>query len=147
MVPEVAETLRDITSLDVFDDWYAAGPEADDYWRDYEKRREHSFAEAVKGHAAQNTFNFDKCNLDRCDAACLVMPAGKSAHLELGYVIGSGKPGFILLADDPDRFDVMYAFATEVVYSIDELLIAIQACETKVEGGNLIEYDITRLPG
>lgn len=94
----------------MFDDWYAAGPEADDKWRDYEKARGHSYLKALEGHAARNVFAFDKRHLDSSDAAVLVLPAGKSGHLELGYMIGCGKPCFILL-DNPERWDVMYQFA------------------------------------
>ena len=48
------------------------------------------------------------------------MPAGKSAHLELGWVIGKGKKGFIVL-DNPDRWDVMYLFADGVFAGFEEL--------------------------
>lgn len=50
------------------------------------------------------------------------MPAGKSAHLELGYVIGTGKPGWILFDQDPERFDVMHNFATGVHFKIETLI-------------------------
>ena len=74
-IPMIAEQLRLDLGRDVFDDWYAAGPEADDYWRDYEKARGHGFAGALAGHAAQNVFLFDKRHLDRCDSAVLILPA------------------------------------------------------------------------
>jgi hypothetical protein len=118
-VPKVAESLR-TTGLDVFDDWYGAGPEADDYWKRYEEARGHSYIEALGGHAARHVFEFDRHHLDRCDAACLVLPAGKSGHLELGYVAGTGKPTFILL-DRPDRWDVMYQFATKIFSNPEEM--------------------------
>jgi len=113
--------LRDI-GFDAFDDWYAAGPEADDYWQKYEKDRGHTFPEALNNHAARNVYEFDKRNLDRCDIGLLVLPAGRSGHLELGYIIGSGKPGFILMAGEPDRFDVMYNFATRVFQTEEEMI-------------------------
>ena len=117
---ETAEKLR-AAGHEVFDDWYAAGPEADDYWRDYEKAKGHTYKQGLQGYAAKNVYNFDKHHLDRNDMAVLVLPAGKSGHLELGYVIGSGKPGYILL-DDPERWDVMYQFAKGVFYSVEELI-------------------------
>lgn len=120
-VPEVAKQIRE-SGLGVFDDWYAAGPQADDYWQAYETLREHDFQTALAGYAAQNVFMYDKHHLDRCDAAVLVLPAGKSGHLELGYMLGQGKPGFILLDKEPDRFDVMYNFANLTAYSVQELL-------------------------
>jgi hypothetical protein len=118
-VPVIAQRLRTELHIDVFDDWYAAGPEADDHWQAYEKFRGREYAEALNGYAARNTFAYDKTHLDRCDAGLLVLPAGKSGHLELGYLIGQGKPGFILLAPETDRFDVMYRFATEVFTDFD----------------------------
>lgn len=123
-VPSVADELRQI-GIDAFDDWMAAGPEADDYWKKYERGRGHSYQDALSGYAAQHVFVFDKYHLDRCDAALLVLPAGRSGHLELGYAIGSGKSGFILLDGDyldDGRFDVMYNFATRVFTSKGEMI-------------------------
>jgi len=120
-VPEIANVLRE-AGHDVFDDWYAAGPEADDRWRDYERGRGHGFQGALQGFAARNVFEFDRRHLERADAVVLVLPAGKSGHLELGWALGQGKRGYILLDDDPDRFDVMYQFATRVVSNIDDLI-------------------------
>lgn len=115
-VPKVAEKLR-IAGFEVFDDWYAAGPEADDYWQRYEQARGHSFAEALQGYAAKHVYAYDREHLDRCDVGVLLMPAGKSAHLELGYMAGRGKRTFILLDKEPERFDVMYQFATGGVHT------------------------------
>jgi nucleoside 2-deoxyribosyltransferase len=121
-IHKVAQEIRLKTNFEVFDDWYAAGPEADDYWRTYELNRGRNYEEALAGRAATNTFRYDKSNLDRCDACVLVLPAGKSGHLELGYFIGCGKPGYILLDSDYDRWDVMYRFATKVVRTTDQLI-------------------------
>ena len=35
--------------VEVFDDWHAAGPEADDKWREYEQRRGRTYKEALRG--------------------------------------------------------------------------------------------------
>lgn len=111
-IPQIAQVLR-TAGIDVFDEWYAAGPDADDRWRDYEKGRGWSFERAIReSKAAKHVFEFDRKYLDRCEGAILVCPAGKSAHLELGWVLGAGKPGYILL-DSPDRWDTMYQFAVE----------------------------------
>ena len=125
-VPLLAEDLR-FAGFDVFDDWYAAGPEADDRWRDYENARGHTYAQALQGYAAQHVFRFDKYHLDRCDAAVLLMPCGKSGHLELGYMIGQGKPGFVLFDEIPERYDVMLAFASGVFVDQSSLTEALGA--------------------
>lgn len=124
-VTSVAAALRN-AGHSVFDDWMAAGPEADDYWQRYEQERGHTLQQALRGAAANNVFAFDKRHLDAADAAILVLPAGKSAHLELGYMIGQGKKGYILYPEgEPERWDVMYLFATGVFLSTIELIEAL----------------------
>lgn len=124
-IPLIGQAIRGI-GHEVFDDWMAAGPTADDCWRDYERLRGRTYIEALQGHAARHVFEFDKHHLDTSDAAVLILPAGKSGHLELGYMIGRGKPGYILLDESSGagdfRYDVMYRFATRVVETLDDLL-------------------------
>lgn len=124
-VPIVGDKLRE-AGHEAFDNWYAAGPEADDKWMEYEKGRGKTYREALECHNAQHVFNFDLTHLNRVSAGVLLLPAGRSGHLEFGYLIGLGKPGFILMNGEPDRWDVMYAFATRVVYSVEELLEALK---------------------
>lgn len=119
-IPIVGNGLR-ARGWEVFDDWFAAGPEADDHWQSYEKFVGRSYGQALKGRAARNTFRFDYANLHRADAGLLVMPAGKSGHLELGFIVGLGKPGYILFDKEPDRWDVMYCFAKQVFFSHKEM--------------------------
>lgn len=119
-IPKIANSIREL-GFDVFDDWFAAGPEADDKWRDYEKERGRTFKEALKGLAADHVFRFDLTHLDACDIAVLILPTGKSGHIELGYAVGRGKIGYIVL-DNPERWDVMYKFAREVFNNVEELL-------------------------
>jgi nucleoside 2-deoxyribosyltransferase len=119
-IPKFANELQ-AQGFEAFADWYSPGPQADDFWRDYSKARGLTYKEAIQSHGAKNIFEFDKSHLDRCDAAVMVMPAGKSGHLELGYTVGRGKPGFILFDGEPDRYDVMTQFATGLFFSREEL--------------------------
>jgi hypothetical protein len=119
-IPKIANQLRE-AGHEVFDDWHAAGPNADDEWKRYEQERGRSYVEALKGHAAVNVFWFDRKNLFRAEQVVLALPAGKSGHLELGWALGQGKPGYVLL-DNPDRWDVMYQFANGVFVSVDDLI-------------------------
>jgi hypothetical protein len=120
-VPSVANKIREL-GYDVFDDWYAAGPEADDYWQAYERQRGRSYAEALEGFAANHVFDYDHSHLKRCDLAVLLLPAGKSGHLEFGYFRGLSKPGIICIPEEPERYDVMYRFASSVVVGEEALL-------------------------
>lgn len=123
-IPEIANTIRGCCmNVTVFDDWYAAGPEADDYWQKYEQGRGNSFGHALVSPAAQNVFQFDKRHLDNSDGALLVMPAGKSGHLELGYMAGKGKWTGVLFPDgEPERWDVMYQFADQVFFDVKDVV-------------------------
>jgi hypothetical protein len=116
-LPELGIRLR-AYGFDIFDDWFAAGPEADDCWQKYEQERGRSFGEALNSPAANNVFNFDKRWLDKANTVVLMMPAGKSGHLEFGYSIGRGARGFVFFPDgEPERWDVMYQFATGVAFN------------------------------
>lgn len=120
-VPLLANRIRDL-GFDVFDDWYAAGPEADDCWQAYEEARGHHYGEALCGYAAEHVFRFDLYHMTEANAAVLLLPAGKSGHLEFGYILGQEKPGYILFPEPPERWDVMYQLATGVFFEEETLL-------------------------
>lgn len=123
-VPELAIRLRKElgNDVEVFDDWYAAGPEADDFWKEYEQERGRTYQEALEGHAARNVFAFDKRNLDRATHVLLVLPAGKSGHMEVMYgAYGVGASAAILLDPDDVRWDVMYQFIPTILSSDDQI--------------------------
>jgi len=125
-IPKIASTLRESTSFEVFDDWYAAGPEADDCWQKYEEEKGVSYRDALSSWAAQHVYTFDLAHLQRSHVGVLVLPAGKSGHLEFGYLIGQGKKGYVLFDRTPDRWDVMYNFATDVFFNLDDLVLELQ---------------------
>lgn len=129
-VIDLGNRLRSL-GYDAFDSWIAAGPEADDYWQDYANKRGLTYREALKDYSAQHVFEFDRYHLDRCDGAVLVLPAGKSGHIELGYMAGLGKPTWILFDKVPERYDVMYNFATDVTFTEDELVSSISKYSTE----------------
>lgn len=116
-IPELAKQIRkDNPDVEVFDDWYAAGPEADDFWKTYEQNRGRTYQEALEGHAARNVFAFDRRHLDRCTHAMLVLPAGKSGHMEVMYATyGVGAKTAILLDPEDVRWDVMYQFVPTIL--------------------------------
>ena len=122
--PEVQRLSVKLRKLgfDVFDDWISPGPETDDEWQKYEKTRGRSYKEALNGWHAKDVFEFDKRHLDLADIAVLLLPAGKSGHMEIGYMVGKGKKAYILFDKEPDRYDIMYRFATDVFFNEEELI-------------------------
>lgn len=74
-------------------------------------------------------FESDFGAMEWAEACVLVLPSGRSAHLEAGWFVGAGKPLFILL--DGAEFghdaghhvtELMYKMATKVYSGRDELL-------------------------
>jgi nucleoside 2-deoxyribosyltransferase len=124
-VPRVAKLLRE-AGYEVFDDWYSPGAQADEKWQEYERDRGRSYKEALNGHHARHVFELDHRHLKEADGAVLVMPAGRSGHVELGWILGQGKPAWVLFDEEPERYDIMYRFLYEaggdVCFSDDELL-------------------------
>jgi len=119
-IPHLGNDLREL-GFEVFDDWFSPGPEADEFWRKYEKVRGSTYKQALNNWAGKHVFEFDKFHIDRSDIGILYMPAGKSGHLELGYMIGQGKKCFILFDEEPERWDVMYQFAYGICFTFEEL--------------------------
>lgn len=123
-IPELAWALRNaMPEVEVFDDWYAAGPEADDCWKSYEQERGRSYLEALDGHAARHVFEFDKSHLDRATHVLLVLPAGKSGHMEITYAeYGTDAKTAILLDPEDVRWDVMYQFIPTILSADHEVI-------------------------
>lgn len=90
--------------------WSDIDPE----WKDWSPER---FVLGLDHPVAVDGFRADMSALQAADACILVMPCGRSAHLELGYCIGAGKPTAILLTDGEP--ELMYSMADIVT---DDLL-------------------------
>jgi hypothetical protein len=128
IIPEIANNLQEQLGWRVFADWHASGPEGDDHWQRYERARGvTSIVEALARPFAQNTFQFDRGHLAFASHVVLVMPAGKSACLELGWALGRGAKGYVLFLEEPERWDVMFAFADGVFTEITPLVAAMRA--------------------
>jgi hypothetical protein len=67
---------------------------------------------------AREGFNRDIQALDACDACVLVLPCGRSAHLEFGYAIAKGKYTVVLFLEEPVVPDLMYLAADRHAVSI-----------------------------
>lgn len=128
-VMKLAQHLRTVHDATVFDQWVTPGPQADEFLFAYAQQRGWNYKDALGSAAARNNFDFDKRHLDLADVVIMMMPAGKSAHLELGYAVGQNKKTFILFDHEPDRFDLMYQFVDlkNICFNQEELDVAIRA--------------------
>lgn len=93
-------------------------------WLDWTPEK---FAPLLKSHpVARGGYGLDKAALDWCDTCVLLLPCGRSAHLELGYAIGQGKDSFIFLRAEKFEPELMYLLARDLVSTMDELLAALR---------------------
>lgn len=82
-----------------------------------------NFARLLSTHpVAAAGFALDKGALDWCDTCVIVLPCGRSAHLEAGYAAGQGKQVFVLLHPDKFEPELMYLLCTSCAVSIDEIV-------------------------
>lgn len=80
-----------------------------------------AFREALNHPVAQNGFLLDMDALVTADATILVMPCGRSAHLELGYAAGAGQITGVLLNGECEP-ELMYKMADFIALDIEEVL-------------------------
>jgi hypothetical protein len=148
-IPKLAARLREEhPDLEVFDDWYAAGPEADDYWKEYEQAKGSSYQEALRGYSARNVFEYDRRHLDRCTHAILVLPAGKSGHMEIMYATYAVKAKTAILLDPTDvRWDVMYQFVPTILNNDEEISPWLTTPSSQAEKTTVINPEWTYSPG
>lgn len=69
---------------------------------------------------AEQGYLVDHEGMQWADAFVLVMPCGRSAHLELGWAVGSGKKTAILLSDGEP--ELMYKMVDLVAIGSDEII-------------------------
>jgi hypothetical protein len=63
--------------------------------------------EVLNHPVAVEGYGYDVGALRACDACVLVLPCGRSAHWELGYAMGQGKAGYVVMFE-PDEPELMY---------------------------------------
>ena len=78
------------------------------------------FIRALSHPIAKAGFAEDMSALRAADAVVLLMPCGKSSHLELGWAAGAGKPTAILL-DGPCEPELMYKLAGFITANLAEI--------------------------
>lgn len=96
--------------------------EIDPNWK---KWTPEEFRAALHHKIATHGLELDLCGMKWADAIVLVMPCGRSAHLELGWAIGAGKRALILLDDGEP--ELMYGLATKLCTDMTEVLNALHA--------------------
>lgn len=77
--------------------------------------------EALEHPRAIEGFHSDMDALIGCDACALVLPCGRSAHLELGWAVGAGKYTVVLAAETLDEPELMVKMCDAIALDVLEL--------------------------
>lgn len=98
--------------------WSGIDPE----WLTWDARR---FRAALQDPIAQRGFAADHAAMEWADAFVLVLPSGRSAHLEMGWACGRGKRT-IILCYEYNEPELMYLEADHVCVDIWEVLAVLE---------------------
>lgn len=139
--PYVVPSLRQYESAEVYDfrapqknggkgfHW----SEIDPSWQSWNAEE---FRKNLDHELACRGFEADMTSLKEADATLLVMPCGRSAHLELGYACGRGQETAIYLPEDRlanymVEPELMYKMAGRILNSMDEVMDWVEYLQVK----------------
>lgn len=132
----LASSWRNISQGDMVRTLRLAGHEVYDFknprpgdngfgWRevdpDWQRWTPSVFREGLTHPVACAGFKSDFDAMKWADACVLLLPCGRSAHIEAGYFVGANKPLYIVLAPDNEP-ELMYLMANGIFVNPGELL-------------------------
>lgn len=86
------------------------------------------FKVALDHPIAEKGFLTDMRALIRCDVCLLVLPCGRSAHLEAGFAKGYGKI-LVIFVPETTEPELMYKMTPYICTNIEEVLAALEEIE------------------
>ena len=94
-------------------------------WReidpDWQNWTADQYVQALEHPIACQGYTFDMRAMEWADTCVLVLPCGRSAHLEAGWFAGRGKRTIILTRDGEEP-ELMALMCNHIVSSVDEVL-------------------------
>lgn len=125
--PTVVAELRAVGHK-VYDFRHPTGPKSGGFhWSEidpaYQDWLPHEFRRALEHEVADTGYANDWNAMQWADTGVLVLPSGRSAHIEAGYFVGAGKDLYILMYDGTvQEPELMYKMATDICLSTHELI-------------------------
>jgi hypothetical protein len=124
--PEVVRALRAVGN-DVYDFKHPAEDDHGFGWKEVatetQLRDPRQYRDEVLATAkARAGFETDMRALRSAEATVLVLPCGRSAHLELGYAVAAGQRTFVLLDEKVDEPELMYLMCSGICLTIEEVV-------------------------
>lgn len=127
--PEVLDRLR-TAGFDVYDfrnphpgDTGFAWSEIDPLWELWGPRK---FLAALDTPIARRGYGNDWEAMEWADTGVLLLPSGRSAHLEAGYFAGTPGKSLHILLQGQNEPELMYKMANSISLDVDELIWNLQ---------------------
>ncbi len=124
MQPEVVRRLRE-AGHEVYDFRNPAPGDDGFAWSeidpDWQKWTPAAFVEALEHPTAQHGFRNDMDALQTAEATVLILPCGRSAHLELGYAVAADQFTAVLMPPGNEP-ELMYKMVDAICLSLDALV-------------------------
>ena len=124
--PEVVRTLREI-GHEVYDFRNPREGNHGFQWseidRDWQSWNVETYICALNHPVANKGFALDYDAMEWSECGVMVMPCGRSAHLEAGYFNGAKKPLIIYLSEKAEP-ELMYKMADNIVTNLEDLRLA-----------------------
>lgn len=95
--------------------------EVDSEWKNW---KPWEFIEGLEHPEAERGFGYDMQALEECDACVLLLPCGRSAHLEAGFAAGAPDKKLCILMGFEEKIEpeLMYKMADCITTDIDEVV-------------------------
>lgn len=103
--------------------------EIDPKWKDWDSA---GFVGGLSHPIAESGYQSDFQAMQWADACVLVLPSGRSSHLEAGWFIGQGRPILILLPHESVEPELMYKLATGVFVGMHDVLVRLDELQQPV---------------
>lgn len=122
--PEIVRALKDI-GHEVYD---FRNPKVGDHgfhWSDIDKNWENwipeEYVENLKHPIAKEGFNKDFDAMKWADVCVMVLPCGRSAHTEAGWMKGDGKKVYVFMPISQEP-ELMYKIYDDILTDLNELI-------------------------
>ncbi len=127
--PEVVERLKK-EGYDVYDFRNPPHGGKGFHWTDVDESAPNwsfaQYAEGLRHPLAERQFAADLKALEETDTCVLVLPCGRSAHTEAGWMAGAGKRVVVYIPEMVEP-ELMYKLFDAVVGTLDDLVSCLKA--------------------
>lgn len=123
---DVLNTLRLYLDVEIYDFKHPADDVSGFSWKEIDNGYEHWTTDeyiAILNHPiSERGFNYDYDAMKNSDGCVLLLPCGRSAHIEAGYFVGANKPLWIFIPDDRTEPELMYKMANGIYHSMIDIM-------------------------